>query len=48
MRIRWLPGALVMVGGLSLIISGAEALRRGALHYPNHWGGSVFAPLEPR
>jgi hypothetical protein len=30
---------------LSLIISGGRALKDSQLHYPNYWGGPVFAPL---
>jgi hypothetical protein len=35
------------VGILSLIlvVSGALSLMAGHLHYPNYWGGMVFAPF---
>jgi len=26
-------------------LSGAGTLLRGQLHYPNYWGGAVFAPF---
>jgi hypothetical protein len=38
----------IKVGILSLIlvVSGALSLMAGHLHYPNYWGGMVFAPYE--
>lgn len=31
--------------GLLVSIFGVAALARGSLHYPNRWGGAVFAPF---
>jgi hypothetical protein len=40
------PGRIALTFvGLSLVLTGAAALRTGRLHYQNYWGGSVFAPL---
>ena len=40
------PGRIaLMLVGLSLVLTGAAALRDGRLHYQNYWRGSVFAPL---
>jgi len=40
------PGRIALTFvGLSLVLTGAAALRDGRLHYQNYWGGSVFAPL---
>ncbi len=36
----------IKVGILSLVLvlSGAASVAAGRLHYPNYWGGIVFAP----
>ena len=40
------PGRIALTFvGISLMLTGAAALRDGRLHYQNYWGGSVFAPL---
>jgi len=31
--------------GLLVSVFGIAALARGSLHYPNWWGGAVFAPF---
>jgi hypothetical protein len=30
---------------ISLILTGVAAVQDRRLHYPNYWGGSVFAPF---
>ncbi len=35
----------LLVGAVSLILSGVATLQNEHLHYPNYWGGSVFAPF---
>jgi hypothetical protein len=40
------PGRIVLTFlGVSLILTGVAALQGRRLHYPNYWGGSVFAPF---
>lgn len=42
----WWFGVLVSVTlGLTVVLLGVGALSRGDLHYPNYWGGAVFAPF---
>jgi hypothetical protein len=36
---------MVTITSSSLILAGLAALQGGRLHYPNYWGGAVFAPL---
>ena len=44
-RSIWLGRAVLLFIGLSLVFAGLRALESGDLHYPNYWGGLVFAPL---
>jgi len=36
---------MLTVASSGLILAGVAALQSGRLHYPNYWGGPVFAPL---
>jgi len=31
--------------GFVILVTGISTLARGRLHYPNYWGGAVFAPF---
>ena len=44
-RSIWVARCALLLGGLILIVTGWQALGAGRLHYPNYWGGSVFAPF---
>lgn len=35
----------MLLFGASLLLSGSREVLSGDLHYPNYWGGAVFAPL---
>jgi hypothetical protein len=36
---------VILLAGVGLILSGLNSLSTGGLHYPNHWGGPVYAPF---
>ena len=43
---QWRKGALLLgFAGFWIVILGATTLLLGRLHYPNYWGGAVFAPF---